>query len=211
MLLGTTSHDAPKEKTLFAGDDRVYDRGLLLANNAITRGQVMSRIGAPGAEKYRPLAVETVVSAAETVANVTASTLTLRRLAHARVVPGTLALTVGGTAQVVQNNGRILTPGNNPNQIGSIDWETGEITFEHSAAVDTIRVTYVHLALDFSADPVAVAVATYAAQTADLETSFVVAGTLFSDDLVWPAGMTDANRNRALAALEAQEIYVVTR
>ena len=209
----TEAANPPQHKNLFGSGERVFERGTIEAGVKYVRGEVLARTGAIGSRIYEKLNRETVVSTAESIANISASAHVFRPLANANILPSSLAIESGSNAAwtVDQDTGEITFPtGTTAGTRGRVDFKRGIIfvTTPSGGALSGISATYSYMADDEQAAVICIGDLDLSDETSDSPITVLAIGPVIAGDLTWPADMTDAEIIRAREVLRQSGIIV---
>ncbi|MCA1988378.1 MAG: head decoration protein [Desulfarculus sp.] len=188
-------------------DSLLGDHPPVIQAKTILTGQVLvlgTVLAMTAAGKFRGLALETEVTAEELVADAGGSLKIFEgHLANPGVVPGSVVInaTVGAAVKTMSDagNGKLSGTGGT----GLIDYSSGYYRLLFTTAPDdntAISAAYSH---DAAGTAVAAGVLLEAidASEADEAGNVLTHGVVTADDLVWPEGITAAQKTRALAQL----------
>ncbi len=136
-------------------------------------------------------------------------------LANRPIIPGTVTVTapIGGAGSTLTEDGRgNLVGADGSGVITYGDDGEAQISLTFTTAPDNgadITVDYEHGSPTLKHDPIGVLLHDVDATSADVEAEVARGGAVRLDALVWPAGISDANKTWALAQLAKRGVHAV--
>ena len=205
-----------KELSLGAQVRLIATATIASGEGILKQGQVLAMAGELGSEKFYKLVRETAVANEDTGINsntldgLRASFFAAKRM----LVPGTVSVNVEGNTitndAADDGHGRLLR--SDDTVVGAVDYETGQFDLSYPAnptlGAGNATISYRYRNQDGKSDPVAVLM-DYEVDTssADQPAAVQVLGDVNLDEVIWPANISAANKQRAIRALEARGIF----